>query len=142
MYRATPALVVAHMGECRKSLTCPDCNTKCDSQALLILHVIKCTRGEAVAARKRPREEDDLEDICTPTRNRNNKSVVKLHWKKAHVRAWLKLVELEEYDSKFAQEQVDGRILLQLTEEAIKGPSYNMKDTHAAKFLDLRNAFE
>jgi len=65
-----------------------------------------------------------------------------MHWKKAHVRAWLKLVELEEYDSKFAKEQVDGRILLQLTEEAIKGPSSGMQDTHAAKFLDLRNAFE
>ena len=142
VFSATPARVVAHMVECRKSLTCPECNKKCDSQALLIVHAIKCTRGELGAVRKRPREEDDLEDICKPTRNRNNKSVVKMHWKRAHVQAWLKLVELEEYDSKFAQEQVDGRILLQLTEEAIKSAAYGMKDTHAAKFLDLRNAFE
>jgi hypothetical protein len=94
-----------------------------------------------VPARKRAREDDD-EDNWKPTRNRNNKSDVRMHWKKNHVRQWLKLVELDDYDAKFSSENVDGRILLQLTEEAIKGPVYRMKDTHAAKFLELRNAFD
>jgi hypothetical protein len=101
----------------------------------LIFHVLQCTRG------KRPREDDLFEESWKPTRNRNTKSIVKSHWQRIHVQEWLKLVELEEYDSKFASEQVDGRILLQLTEETIKGPLYCMKDTHAAKFLDLRAGF-
>ena len=135
VYSGTPALVLAHVGACRASLTCPSCNTKCDSQAALIFHVLQCTRG------KRPREDDLFEESWKPTRNRNTKSIVKSHWQRIHVQEWLKLVELEEYDSKFASEQVDGRILLQLTEETIKGPLYCMKDTHAAKFLDLRAGF-
>lgn len=58
------------------------------------------------------------------------------------MKQWLKLVELEEYEPKFLEEQVDGRILLQLTEERIRGTAFGMKDTHAAKFLELRASFE
>jgi hypothetical protein len=92
-----------------------------------------------VAGRKRPREDDEN---WKPTRNRNNKDEVKLHWQKDHVQDWLVLVELEEYRAIFFKEKVDGRILLELTEEAIKDTGvYGMKATHAKKFLELRAAF-
>ena len=67
------------------------------------------------------------------------KNTVMLHWERSHVKAWLNLVELEEYQGKFATEQVDGRILLA---ETIKGSQYGMKDTHAKKFMELRAAFK
>ena len=54
---------------------------------------------------------------------------------------WLKLVELEDYQDKFTQQQVDGRILLDITEETIKGTPYSMTDAHAKKFMGLREAF-
>ena len=131
--------MVAHIQACREALTCPECHTKLGSQALLIVHVFKCLRDDAVAGRKRPREDDEN---WKPTRNRNNKDEVKLHWQKDHVQDWLVLVELEEYRAIFLKEKVDGRILLELTEEAIKDTGvYGMKVTHAAKFLGLRAAF-
>jgi len=139
VYRGTGAQVVAHVQACREALTCPECHTKCVSQALLLVHVIRCARGDAGAARKRPREDDEN---WKPTRNRNNKNEVRLHWQKNHVQDWLKLVELEEYGASFEKEKVDGRILLQLTVDAIKDTGvFGMKATHAAKFLELRAAF-
>jgi hypothetical protein len=135
VYRGTGAQVVAHMPACREALTCPVCHTKCSSQALLIVHVIRCT----ASTRKRPREDDEN---WKPTRSRNNKNEVRLHWQKSHVQDWLVLVELGEYGASFEKENVDGRILLQLAEAAIKDMKvFGMKDTHAAKFLELREAF-
>ena len=139
LFRGTGAQVVAHIPACREALTCPECHKKLGSQALLIVHVLQCLRGDAVAGRKRPREDDEN---WKPTRNRNNKNEVRLHWQKNHVQDWLVLVELEEYGESFLKEKVDGRILLQLTEEAIKDTGlFGMKATHAAKFLELRAAF-
>ena len=145
VYRGTGAQVVAHMPACREALTCPVCHKKCSSQALLIVHVLRCPALDAGSARKRPREDDENYPTWPnwrPTRSRNNKNEVRLHWQKKHVQDWLVLVELEEYGPSFSKENVDGRILLQLAESAIKDTKvFGMKETHAAKFLELRDAF-
>jgi len=138
VYRGTAKDVLAHIGACRAALTCPECNMKFDSQTQLIAHMFRCALGNTVS-RKRRRDDDESWE---PTRNRNKKTDVRLNWTKSHVRDWLKLVELADYTVPFEEEKVDGRILLQLTEEALKGASYKMKDTHVAKFLELRTAFD
>jgi hypothetical protein len=138
VYRGTAAQVFAHITACRQALTCPECNKKCDSQSLLLVHVIRCARGDAVTGRKRPREDDE---DWKPTRIHNEKAAVRDHWQRSHVAKWLRLVELDEYGPKFEQEKVDGRILLELTDENLKSELFGMKATHAAKFLALRNAF-
>jgi hypothetical protein len=141
VFSGTPVHVLAHVGGCRASLTCSLCHIKCDSQSLLMIHLVLCARGEPATARnKRPRE--DEEESWKPNRNHNKKNMVKLHWQRSDVAVWLRLVELEEYQAKFTKEQVDGRILLALTEESIKGPQYGMTAPHAAKFIELREAFE
>lgn len=146
VYSGTPALVLSHVGACRASLTCTVCHIKCDTHPLLVAHMLRCLHDQqaaaaaaAVDARKRPRED---EESWQPTRSRNKREDVRKHWQRIHVKQWLKLVELEEYEPKFLEEQVDGRILLQLTEERIRGTAFGMKDTHAAKFLELRASFE
>ena len=158
VFRGTGAQVVVHMQACRARLhqyehqapylrsplenemiTCPECHKKLGSQALLIVHVLQCLRGDAVAARKRPREDNES---WKPTRNRNNKNEVKWHWQKNHVQDWLRLVELEEYGKYFEKAGVDGRILMQLKEEDfVKMGVFATAPTHAAKFLELRDAF-
>jgi hypothetical protein len=66
---------------------------------------------------------------------------VKLYWRGSHVQQWLKLNELEEYETCFGKEKVDGRVLLGLTEEVILSPVFAMKAAHAKKFLELILAF-
>ena len=141
VYSGTPLNVLAHVLSCRASLTCPQCHTKCDSQAFLMAHVLQCVlRGEPVNARKRPRENDD--GTCKPTRNKNRKHDVMQHWQRIHVNEWLELVELEDYKEAFLKQQVDGRILLKLSKNTIKGKPYNMTKAHAKKFLSLLASFE
>lgn len=140
VFRGTGAQVVAHIPACRASLTCPECAVKWDSQPELFAHILWCsTRGETVTGRKRQRED---EKSWLPTRNRNNKTDVRQHWESKHVKDWLELVELKEYGPQFEHEKVDGRILLKLTSEAIRGAQFGMKPTHAEKFLELRDAFD
>ena len=157
VYRSTAVKVLAHIPACRAALTCPDCFFKCASQPLLFSHIVRCASAAAAAAaatasaaaaaadttsgRKRQRADED-EESWKPNRIRNNKSNVRQHWKRSHVKEWLTLVELQEYEPKFHAGQVDGRILLNLTEEAIKGEKYEMTDPHAAKFLELRAQFD
>jgi hypothetical protein len=66
---------------------------------------------------------------------------VSKHWKREDVTDWLKLVQLEEYTEVFETEKVDGLIVLSLTEDNIKSSPYNMKPTHAHKFMELRKGF-
>ena len=155
LYRGTAVQVLAHIPACRAALTCPECSFQSASQPQLISHIVRCASGAAAAAaaaasaaaadtmsgRKRQRVEED-EESWKPNRIRNNKSNVRQHWKRSHVKDWLKLVELQEYEDKFQAGLVDGRILLNLTEEAIKGEQYGMTDPHAAKFLELRAGFD
>jgi hypothetical protein len=150
LYRGTAGQVLAHITACRAALTCPDCFFKSASQPQLFAHIVRCANGAAAAAaaaadtmngRKRQRVDED-EENWKPNRIRNKKTNVKLHWMRSHVKDWLKLVELQEYESKFHDGQVDGRILLNLTEEDIKSEKYGMTDTHAGKFLELRAGFD
>ena len=104
-----------------------------------MVHILRCTSGNTVS-RKRPRDDD--EESSKPTRNRNKKTDVKLNWSRSHVKEWLDLVQLRENATIFEEEKVDGRILLQLTQEALKESPYAMKHTHVAKFLELRRAFD
>ena len=108
----------------------------------LIAHIFCCSQNNVVGDNKRKRDYAlEAEERWKPDRNRNNRNDVKLHWRGNHVFDWLVLVELEEYGESFKKEKVDGRVLLELTEKDIKGSPYSMKETHAKKFLELREAF-
>jgi hypothetical protein len=147
LFSGTDKQVLAHIGACRAALSCPQCGVKCDTTPHLIAHIFRCSqtnvmgdKNNVMGGQKRERDyalED--EQRWKPDRNRNNKNDVKLHWRGSHVKDWLVLVELEEYGASFIKEKVDGRVLLELTAEAIK--AYGMKETHAKKFLELRAAF-
>ena len=142
LYSGTDKQVLAHIAPCRAALTCPQCSVKCDSQPHLIAHIFRCS--QVVDGRKRQREDTETfenEKRWKPDRNCNRINDVQLNWRGSHVQEWLKLVELEEYKDSFAKEKVDGRVLLALTEEAILSSVYQMKDTHAKKFIELRLAF-
>lgn len=129
------ASMLTHVAGCRAELTCPVCAMKSASAQQLLVHVVVCAGN-----RKRSRADDGGESWA-PTRNCNNKTHVRLHWTTSEVRQWLRLVQLDEYSSCFESEKVDGRILLTLTETEVKGSMYNMKNNHATKFFQLREAF-
>ena len=141
-FSGTDKQVLAHIAACRAALSCPHCSVKCDAMPHLIAHIFCCSQNNVVGDNKRKRDYAlEAEERWKPDRNRNNRNDVKLHWRGNHVFDWLVLVELEEYGASFIKEKVDGRVLLELTEEDIKGSPYSMKETHAKKFLELREAF-
>ena len=142
LYSGTDKQVLAHIAQCRAALTCPQCSVKCASQPHLIAHIVRCS--ELADGRKRQREDTETfenEKRWKPDRNRNDRNDVKLYWRGSHVQQWLKLNELEEYETCFGKEKVDGRVLLGLTEEVILSPVFAMKAAHAKKFLELILAF-